>query len=528
MGETISLAQRCRDIVHRSAVLETLRQSVLLPILGYYADPKEQTTPLTMQSDPVHLVWQILRQGAFLCELVNELQPGILPRYTMPLYPLRPTHFGDINSRQNLAVVIRACKDMFFMTDDELFVPGDLYKDDYTALGKALHLAERLLGNKLRVSTTIGSMNDLRKTSSLSPEDLALFDFDPIFPVAEAGETEESNGTRPLAQDEGKRTSAQSSASSTGKVQRLLDELVESERVYVDDLVRFSRYSEAIKFERLLTQEAWTCIFGRLRELLNVQQRFMTELETASKNLKQLGELFVRYETPFVVYERYCVGYYRALDVVNEERMNLGKRQDLIDTLGSDIASSLIKPIQRLTKYQLFLRDLTKDSQHLELEESWELTLGKAALERILERINEQQREQENIKIAVEFFAHFPAKRVEASQTGRLLLYKAPMEVRLDENGKLYQVYLFEKRLFICQERDRISIFWIKAQISTGSFCKISRVDGLSVRVDFDVEEAIERDGQALNSIVLVCKHAQEADIWEKSLNRLLQGQNCK
>ena len=131
-SQTISLNRKCQDLILRSACLPSVRENVLVPILEYLA--REAEPKFTLKDDPIKVMWHLFRQGSFMCELLNQVQPGVIQSVSLPIAPMGSTNFTDTNSRQNVAAFVKASRDMFFMTDDELFNPGDLYKEDFNAL----------------------------------------------------------------------------------------------------------------------------------------------------------------------------------------------------------------------------------------------------------------------------------------------------------------------------------------------------------------------------------------------------------
>ena len=506
MGETVSTGDRCRILLHKSASLVQLRDAVLLPIMEYYA-MKETKPQLTLQNDAVLLVWQIFKQGGFFCELVNQLQPGIISRYTLPIRPLGPNHFDDINSRQNLATVIKACKDMFFMTDDQLFVPGDLYKDDFIAFHKALRLAETLVDNKLRVSMPLLDNGDLIKRASmnLSAATIKLFD---------------------MADADGQEVGPVAAADKRG---RLLRELLESERVYVSDLAKLYKYSEEIRFERLISPDALLMLFPNLRALLNVQQKFLSALEMAAKDpeLMEVGKLFPQFESHFSVYEGFCVNHNQALQIAKDVQESLKKRSDLLGSLGSDLSTFLIKPVQRIPRYQLFLRDMLKESTKLGRSDSCRmLETGMQSVVRVATRLNELQRRSDNEAYARDFFSRFPAsKGCNEDQTGRLLLCTGNVSVVFSGSPEArYRLYLFEQFLFVCNETAPSAQSWIREWCCTDKVkfmqsrrpCEIDLIFDPSCGSGPKFLDDKKRDAPLQLSITL--KNEGDAKLWIKWL----------
>jgi hypothetical protein len=93
----------------------------------------------------------------------------------------------------------------------------------------------------------------------------------------------------------------------------------------------------------------------------------MKEIESCSENPEKIGQLFVRYERRMLMYVKYCenkpkseflVGEY--FDYFEELRQKLGHKLQIQDVL--------IKPVQRIMKYQLLLKDILKYTEKAGLD----------------------------------------------------------------------------------------------------------------------------------------------------------------
>lgn len=341
-SQTTSLNKKCQDLILKSSELPTIRDGVLVPILDYCMNDSSQR--LSLKNDSIKIMWHLFRQGALMCELLNQVQPGVIQVVTLPIPPIGPTNFSDTNSRQNVAAFIKASRDMFFLTDDQLFSPGDMYKEDFNAFSKALGLCEMYLNNKLRVS----SRNSVAITDqSLTPEIMSLFDI--------------SKDAEPLKEREDADEKRMSDPVRMSKRERILEEMIASERVYVDDLARLNKFKEIMKFERLLSQKSLDAIFSNLKDLLNFQRKFMIEMESVvQSSTSDFGNLFISHEANFSLYEIFCLNHALALSTLRENRAVIDSHPQLMESIGGGIDGYLIKPIQRVTRYSLFCETFTR------------------------------------------------------------------------------------------------------------------------------------------------------------------------
>ncbi|KAL0993919.1 hypothetical protein UPYG_G00115560 [Umbra pygmaea] len=168
----------------------------------------------------------------------------------------------------------------------------------------------------------------------------------------------------------------------------IMKELIETERIYVDELLSILLgYRAEMDNPSLsdLLPPALRCkkevLFGNMPQIYKFHSRtFLQDLEACVKTPERVGACFLQRKEHFQVYERYCQ---------NKPHSELLWRQcsasaffqecqkKLEHKLGLD--SYLLKPVQRLTKYQLLLKELLKhsaDSEYVsELEGALEAML---------------------------------------------------------------------------------------------------------------------------------------------------------
>lgn len=112
---------------------------------------------------------------------------------------------------------------------------------------------------------------------------------------------------------------------------------------------------------------------------------------------QNLGLLFVQMEEAFQVYEPFCANYQAAQDIVQQECVKLQKLADILNPK-YELPSMLIKPVQRICKYPLLLSQLIKAT-----DKDWphvaEMNEGLESIQRVTSRVNEVQRQYENLQI---------------------------------------------------------------------------------------------------------------------------------
>lgn len=162
----------------------------------------------------------------------------------------------------------------------------------------------------------------------------------------------------------------------SGKVQHIMDEMISTEREYVRSLSYIIEHYFP-EMERLdLPQDLRgkrSIIFGNVEKLWDFHsQYFLKELESCAHSPLSISSCFLRHEDQFGMYALYSKNKPQsdALLCSHGNEFFKNKQLELGDKM--DLASYLLKPIQRMSKYALLLKDLIKEcgqSQEQELSD---------------------------------------------------------------------------------------------------------------------------------------------------------------
>ena len=159
-------------------------------------------------------------------------------------------------------------------------------------------------------------------------------------------------------------------------------------------------------------------------------------------------------EEGFEVYEPFCANFAYANELAVEETKNgtLGQLSNLDDPQ-HQFGSLLIKPVQRICKYPLLLKQLLRYTDQTQNPHLYaELEAGIASIERVTSRVNETKREQENISIAKELETRVVNwKEIDRLKLGNLLLSET-FPVLMGEKERIFQCFLFQKMLMCCRD----------------------------------------------------------------------------
>ncbi|KAM6184563.1 rho guanine nucleotide exchange factor TIAM2 isoform 2-T2 [Rhynchocyon petersi] len=201
--------------------------------------------------------------------------------------------------------------------------------------------------------------------------------------------------------------------SDADRLRKVIQELVDTEKSYVKDLsCLFELYLEPLQNETFLTQDEMESLFGSLPEMLEFQKVFLetlgdgisassdlSTLETPSqfrKLLFSLGGSFLYYADHFKLYSGFCANHIKVQKVLERAKTDQAFKAFLdarnpTKQHSSTLESYLIKPVQRVLKYPLLLKELVSLTDQ-DSEEHYHLTEALKAMEKVASHINEMQK----------------------------------------------------------------------------------------------------------------------------------------
>uniref|UniRef100_UPI0037E74F56 rho guanine nucleotide exchange factor TIAM2-like n=1 Tax=Semicossyphus pulcher TaxID=241346 RepID=UPI0037E74F56 len=201
--------------------------------------------------------------------------------------------------------------------------------------------------------------------------------------------------------------------SATERLRKVIQELVDTEKSYVKDLAcLFEIYLKPLQNETFLTLDEMESLFGSLPEMLDFQRVFLqtleeriasspdfSTLETPSqfkKLLFSLGGSFLYYADHFKLYSGFCANHIKVQKVLERAKTDQAFKEFLdarnpTKQHSSTLESYLIKPVQRVLKYPLLLRELVSLTDS-DSEEHYHLTEALKAMEKVASHINEMQK----------------------------------------------------------------------------------------------------------------------------------------
>uniref|UniRef100_A0A8B9J1Z7 MCF.2 cell line derived transforming sequence like n=1 Tax=Amazona collaria TaxID=241587 RepID=A0A8B9J1Z7_9PSIT len=157
--------------------------------------------------------------------------------------------------------------------------------------------------------------------------------------------------------------------------QHVMNELIETERVYVEELLcvleGYAAEMDNPLMAHLISPELQNkkdILFGNMEEIYHFHNRiFLRELENYVEYPELVGRCFLDQMEDFQIYEKYCQNKPRSESLWRQfsDSVFFQECQRKLDHKLS-LDSYLLKPVQRITKYQLLLKEMLKYSKNCE------------------------------------------------------------------------------------------------------------------------------------------------------------------
>ncbi|XP_075596011.1 guanine nucleotide exchange factor DBS isoform X11 [Balearica regulorum gibbericeps] len=157
--------------------------------------------------------------------------------------------------------------------------------------------------------------------------------------------------------------------------QHVINELIETERAYVEELLcvleGYAAEMDNPLMAHLISPELQNkkdILFGNMEEIYHFHNRiFLRELENYVEYPELVGRCFLDQMEDFQIYEKYCQNKPRSESLWRQfsDSVFFQECQRKLDHKLS-LDSYLLKPVQRITKYQLLLKEMLKYSKNCE------------------------------------------------------------------------------------------------------------------------------------------------------------------
>ncbi|XP_057217558.1 guanine nucleotide exchange factor DBS isoform X10 [Triplophysa rosa] len=277
----------------------------------------------------------------------------------------------------------------------------------------------------------------------------------------------------------------------------IMNELIETERLYVEELQSIIEgYAAAMDDPELIylippsLEHKKDILFGNLPEIYQFHQKtFLKELENCAEKPELVGRCFLKRKEELQIYEKYCQNKPRSEALWRQcgDSMFFQECQKRLDHKLS-LDAYLLKPVQRITKYQLMLKEMLKCSKNT--EGTAELEEALATMLDIIKSVNDSMHQ-----IAITGFEG------NLNDLGKLLMQgsfnvwtdhkKGHSKVKDLARFKPMQrhLFLYNKMILFCKRREETSDAHEKSpSYSFKHFLKMSSV-GITENVKGDIKK---------------------------------------
>ncbi|KAL2133977.1 hypothetical protein VTI74DRAFT_1280 [Chaetomium olivicolor] len=388
----VSLKQRLAKVPGFEEYMQQLEEMA--------ADPDE--------GGPVESLWKLLRTGYPLLAIYNALQPET------PLQVLEPPGASEAK-RSKIAILrfVEACKSKLMLPTSEVFIITDLAGNDTTGF--------------VKVTSVINHVLDIAEQRGLLLN------------------------VQPYPEDDMMQAGSQMSYRDY-----VVRELVDTERKYVQDLENLHDLKKTLEQNGIIPGDVVHNIFLNINAILDCQRKFLIRVETTNSMppaRQEWGSPFVAYEETFnKCYQPFIANQRKAGQLASQVFDKIQAADHPVACDFNTLDGFLLKPMQRLVKYPLLLKDLLKKSEDESVKE--DLAAGIDAAERVLQKANEAV-DRDLLDEAVEdLIARVEDwKKHRVDQFGKLLLHGVyTVNTGKTEQEKDYEIYLFECILLCCKE----------------------------------------------------------------------------
>uniref|UniRef100_A0A8C7FZE3 TIAM Rac1 associated GEF 1 n=1 Tax=Oncorhynchus kisutch TaxID=8019 RepID=A0A8C7FZE3_ONCKI len=338
--------------------------------------------------------------------------------------------------------------------------------------------------------------------------------------------------------------------SDADKLRKVICELVETERTYVKDLnCLIGRYLTPLQKETCLTQDELDILVGNLPEMVEFQVEFLKTLEDGTrlvpdleklervdqfkKILFSLGGSFLYYADRFKIYSAFCASHTKVPKVLVKAKTDADFKAFLEERNpkqqhSSTLESYLIKPIQRVLKYPLLLRELYSLTDP-DSEEHYHLNVAMKAMNKVASHINEMQKIHEEFGLVFDQLIAEQSgdkKEVADLSMGDLLLHTSvawinpPSSLGKWKKEPQLAAFIFRTAaVFVCKDGSKQK----KKMVSSVITCVRAIADGEGSAVCEIVHVKSESEGRPERTFHLCCSSVDSKKDFLKTVHSILR-----
>jgi len=316
----------------------------------------------------------------------------------------------------------------------------------------------------------------------------------------------------------------------------VIQEIITTETDYCHDLKVVSDvFIKPLRDQQIIQQDDLMQLFSNIELIASVNQEVMKEFEARSDEDSEVllvGDIFLRMADFFKMYTTYCANQPKSIAALERLQARVPAFNDFLAKCmtaeaarGLTLFSFLIKPIQRICKYPLLLKDLLKHTapDHPDYEN---LKNAQVKIEAVVEYVNERKRLAENLQKILDV-----QEQIDSSGEELLLVAPSRRFVReghhtVIENGskKERKAFVFNDVIVLTKPKKNRMGKDQKDHFKAKFFLNdVKIVDIADTELIQNACEVLPKDPTQKYSFVFVFPSAQEKRDWVKEIKLLVR-----
>ncbi|KAJ3055168.1 Myosin 10A, isoform D [Rhizophlyctis rosea] len=310
-------------------------------------------------------------------------------------------------------------------------------------------------------------------------------------------------------------------------------ELVETERDYVRDLVIIiEHFMKPLADRKILAQKQIETLFMNIPQLLTIHEKFLSRLQAKWSEAEvpdSIGDLLMDGVDHFVSYTLYCGNQTAAVAKMNNWKESKKEFRAFLEetyknpvTRSLDLGGFLIKPVQRICKYPLLIREIQKytdekDPDHAQLRTALERVQG------VISIVNEGARQVEGVRNIASIQAGF-TERLNIATPTRHFVREDIVWIHFEGLKKPRRLFVFNDLLILARKdwRDKYHLI-DKAALRDVRMADVSDDAGSNLTNYMELEIVPTDGGQSPDRYLLSTQTQAAKHSWLDTYRNLTQ-----
>ncbi|KAK6304349.1 hypothetical protein J4Q44_G00249350 [Coregonus suidteri] len=255
-------------------------------------------------------------------------------------------------------------------------------------------------------------------------------------------------------------------------VDRVVMEIIETERMYVRDLrsIVEDYLAHIIDMDNLpIRPDQVSSLFGNIEDIYEFNSELLQSLDTCENDPVAVARCFVDKSDDFEIYTQYCTNYPNSVGALTDCMRSKTLAKFFSDRQASlkrslPLGSYLLKPVQRILKYHLLLQEIAK---HFDPDEEGYEVVQEAidTMTGVAWYINDMKRKHEHsVRLQEIQSLLINWKGPDLTTYGELVL-EGTFQVQRAKNTRM--LFLFDKMLLITKKRGEHYVYKTHISCST-------------------------------------------------------------